>query len=68
MRALIPGQVVATVEETGRGLRIAFADGTICLHPRPEDVVGPEIALLNGFEDRRWRCRRPGEESFEDLA
>ncbi|WP_433041277.1 hypothetical protein [Dactylosporangium sp. CS-033363] len=68
LRALIPAQVTATSEQTGRGLRIDFDSGTIALHPRPDEVTGPEIALLNGFEDRRWMCWRPGEDSFEDLA
>jgi hypothetical protein len=66
--ALIPGHVVATVEETGRGLRIEFNEGTICLHPEVDEVPGPEIALLGGFTDGHWMCWRPGEESFEDLA
>jgi hypothetical protein len=68
LRAFIPGRVVATVEETGRGLRIEFDDGTICLHPEADEVPGPEIALLSGFKDGHWMCWRPGEESFEDLA
>ncbi|MFC3384403.1 hypothetical protein ACFOHP_21040 [Couchioplanes caeruleus subsp. azureus] len=68
LRALIPGQVVATAEETGRGLRIEFDQGTVCLHPSIDDVPGPEIAMLTGFKDRRWMCWRPGEESFEDLV
>ncbi|MDG4831470.1 hypothetical protein O7627_19415 [Solwaraspora sp. WMMD1047] len=68
LRAFIPSQVVATAEETGRGLRIEFDEGTICLHPDVGDVPGPEIALLTGFKDRKWMCWRPGEESFEDLV
>jgi hypothetical protein len=68
LRALIPGQVVTTVEETSRGLRIEFDEGAICLHPDSDDVLGPEIALLTGFKDGRWMCWRPGEDSFEDLV
>ncbi|WP_426503045.1 hypothetical protein ACPPVO_36235 [Dactylosporangium sp. McL0621] len=68
LRRFIPGRVVATVAETGRGLRIEFDEGAICLHPEADEVPGPEIALLSGFEDGRWMCWRPGEESFEDLA
>lgn len=68
LRALISGRVVATVEETGRGLRIEFDEGAVCLHPSIDDVPGPEIALLTGFKDGGWMCWRPGEESFEDLA
>ncbi|MTK04622.1 hypothetical protein FF096_21785 [Micromonospora sp. CP22] len=68
LRAFIPGHVVATVEETGRGLRIEFDEGAICLHPKVDEVLGPEIALLSGFRDGRCMCWRPGEESFEDLV
>lgn len=56
------------MEETGHGLRIDFDEGTICLHPGIDDLSGPEIALLTGFEDGGWMCWRPGKESFEDLA
>jgi hypothetical protein len=68
LRALIPGEVVATSEATGSGLRIEFETATIALHPRFDDLTGPEIAVLSGFQDRQWMCWRPGEESFEDLA
>lgn len=68
LRSLIPGVVRRTEEGTGIGLRIAFDAGTIAVHPAREDLTGPEIALLGGFEDRRWMCWRPGEESFQDLA
>ena len=68
LRALIPEVVTSTKEATGIGLRIQLADGAIVIHPAPEDVPGPEIALLGGFADGRWMCWRPGEESFEDLA
>jgi hypothetical protein len=68
LRACIPRHVVATEEKTGRGIRIAFDEAVIRLHPDISEVVGPEIALLNGFQDGRWMCWRPGEESFEDLV
>ena len=38
------------------------------LHPQVDDLSGPEIALLGGFEDGSWMCLQPGEESFEYLA
>ena len=66
--ALIPDEVVRTTEGTGSGLRIEFASGVVVLHPRLDDLVGPEIALLGGFADGQWMCWRPGEESFEDLS
>lgn len=65
--AFIPALVAATVEETGRGLRIEFGEGAICVHPDIDDVPGTEIALLTGLTDGRWMCWRPGEDSFEDL-
>ncbi|SNT66239.1 hypothetical protein SAMN05421812_13520 [Asanoa hainanensis] len=69
LRAFIPSNVVATVEQTGRGLRIEFDEAAIVLHPDIEDVLpGPEIALLDGFEDGHWMCWRPGEVSFEDVV
>ncbi|GII25358.1 hypothetical protein [Planosporangium mesophilum] len=68
LRALIPQLVVATVEETGRGLRVEFDRGAICLHPSVGEVEGPEIALLSGFTDGHWMCWRPGEDSFEDIG
>jgi hypothetical protein len=68
LRRLIPGVVRRTQERTGIGLRIDFDSAAIVVHPAREDLTGPEIAVLGGFEDRQWMCWRPGEESFEDLA
>lgn len=68
LRALIPGTVLHTQEATGIGLRIELDSGDLTLHPTRSELVGPEIAILNGFTDRRWMCWRPGEDSFEDLA
>jgi len=68
LQALIPQSVVATAEQTGRGLRIEFDRGAIRLHPSISEVQGPEIAMLNGFTDGQWMCWRPGEESFEDVT
>ena len=68
LRGFIPEHVVATADQTGSGLRLEFEDGSIVLHPRQEDLVGPEIALLGGCADGRWMCWRPSEVSFEDLA
>lgn len=60
--------VVSTTERTGTGLVVAFAAGAVVLHPRWDELAGPEIAMLSGFEDRAWMVWRPGEDSFEDLA
>lgn len=67
LRGLISGVVRRTREETSLGLRIEFDGGAIVVHPSRDDLVGPEIALLQGFEDGSWVCWRPGEEPFEDL-
>lgn len=66
--SLLSETVVATHETTGLGLVIEFETGTVHLHPSREDLQGPEIAMLSGFEDGRWMVWRPGEDSFEDLA
>lgn len=66
--ALIPEEVIGTTEARGSGLRIAFASGTVVLHPGLDDLVGSEIALLGGFADGQWMCWRPGEDSFDDLT
>ena len=68
LRAFIPKVVGATVEQTGIGLRLEFDGGAIALHPSIDELVGPEIALLQGFADKRWMCWRPGEESFDDVG
>ena len=68
LRALISGQVVATAERAGQGLRVEFDGAAIRLHPDIDEETGPEIALLTGFKDGRWMCWRPGEESFEDVV
>lgn len=68
LRTLIGQSVTATREQTGIGLRVEFPDAALHLHPAREELQGPEIALLDGFDDRQWMVWRPGEESFEDLA
>jgi hypothetical protein len=66
--SLLACPVLATHEETGVGLVLEFEAGTLRIHPTREELDGPEIALLAGFDDRAWMCWRPGEDSFEDLA
>lgn len=68
LRAFIPEVVTATAERTGEGLTVAFASGTLNVHPTAEQNQGFEIAMLSGFPDGEWMCWRPGEDSFEDLA
>jgi hypothetical protein len=66
--SLLACPVLATHEETGVGLVLEFEAGTVRIHPEREELDGPEIALLAGFDDGAWMCWRPGEDSFEDLA
>lgn len=68
LRALVPEAVTETVEQTGLGLVISFPSGRLVLHPSADELVGPEIAMLGGFEDGSWMVWRPGEDAFEDLA
>ncbi len=68
LRAFILEEVTGTTEQTGQGIVISFAFGRLILHPAAEELVGPEIAMLDGFDDGSWMVWRPGEDSFEDLA
>jgi hypothetical protein len=54
--------------KTGVGLVIEFDSGIVQIYPSHEQLEGPEIALLAGFEDGARMCWRHGEETFEDLA
>jgi hypothetical protein len=65
--SLIGQHVTDTREAPNSGVQINMATGTICLYPTREELVGPEIAMLGGFEDGRWMIWRPGEEAFEYL-
>ncbi|WP_040807634.1 hypothetical protein [Nocardia concava] len=65
--ALISQTVVSTEEAVGAGLVLGFAIGTLSIHPTPEELEGPEIAMLAGFPDRAWDLWRPGEDTFSDL-
>lgn len=66
--SLLDTPVIGTQEETGVGLVLQFELGTVRIHPSADQLNGPEIAVLSGFDDGAWMCWRPGEESFEDLA
>ncbi len=68
LRAFIPKVVTKTHEQTGIGLHLEFDGDAIVLHPRFQDLVGPDVALVQGFEDDAWMCWRPGEGTFEDPA
>lgn len=64
--SLIGDEVVSTSEDDGSGLSIALRLGTVLIKPTPDEVHGPEIAMLRvGDKSVIWR---PGEDSFAYLA
>lgn len=67
LRELIFQKVTATYEQTGVGIKVDFVTGSVQLHPTEDELVGPEIARLCGFEDPIFMVWRPGEDAFEDL-
>jgi hypothetical protein len=68
LRGLVNAEVIAAVATSGEGLVLSFATGQIVINPTWHELVGPEIAMLSGFEDGAWMVWRPGEDSFEQLA
>lgn len=67
LRSLIGQDVTATHEAPGNGIQIDLAAGSITLRPTEDELVGPEIARLSGFEDGGSMIWRPGEEAYEHL-
>lgn len=64
--SLIGDEVISTSEAAGSGLSIALRGGTVLINPTPDEVGGPEIAMLrDGDKSTVWR---PGEDSFANLA
>jgi hypothetical protein len=65
---LITQEVSGSEESAVAGLILSFATGSLRLKPAAEDLVGPEIAMLQMHgEDRQWEVWRPGELPFENL-
>jgi hypothetical protein len=63
--ALIGHAVVSVAERTAVGLVVDFGVGSVVIRPEPEELVGPEIAMLTGFTERvDWQVWRPGERPF----
>ncbi|GED98826.1 hypothetical protein nbrc107697_28650 [Gordonia crocea] len=67
LRALTPGVVASTSEQTGTGIRIDLDTGAVVLHPRIDEVY-VEVAEIMGFRDGARMVWRPGEDTFEDLV
>ncbi len=68
LRALVGQLVMGTTEAAGEGIVLELQGASLVLNPAPEDLTGPEIALLSGFGDARWTAWRPGAGTFEHLA
>lgn len=66
--ALMAHEVTETEESKKLGLVIRFALGEVVINPRPTDLSGPEIAMLqvhaDSFRDASWMAWRPGEGVF----
>ncbi|HSE43819.1 MAG TPA: hypothetical protein VLA89_00665 [Gemmatimonadales bacterium] len=66
--AFITHEVLSTDESPEAGLVIRFGLGEIVINPVPNDLDGPEIALLqvhpDSFRDAAWAVWRPGEGTF----
>src|SRR6266516_821711 len=54
LRAFISEDLRGTAEGTGVGVEVRFPSGSILVHPTRDELVGPEIAMLSGFEDGSW--------------
>lgn len=65
-RSLIGHLVRAVAEGPETGLALYFAPGAVAINPKPSDVEGPEIALLNANAGNAdWMVWRPGEYPFD---
>lgn len=56
------GRRVTHAGEPPAGLMIAFDGGRLVIAPNPDELSGPEIAMLQGFAD--WMVWRAGEVPF----
>ncbi|MGW4246962.1 hypothetical protein [Nocardia sp. NPDC004722] len=65
--SFISQPVASTEEAVGTGLVLRFAMGAVTIHPTPDELRGPEIAMISGFADKSWGVWRPGEDTFADL-
>jgi hypothetical protein len=65
--ALIGYTVRSVAESTDAGLVLDFGLGcSVVIKPKPAEVVGPEIAMLQDHSPRHeWMVWRPGESPFD---
>ena len=63
--SLLMREVTAASDTVDRGISLAFGDSEVRLKPSLDELVGPEIAMLQmNNEAREWEVWRPGEGSF----
>lgn len=67
LASLIPNAVVAASATSGAGIRIEWESAAVVLNPTPDDLVGPEIAMLRDPWSNWWAWR-PREDVFSHLG
>lgn len=66
--AFITHEVTGVEESEVAGLTLRFGPGSLVVNPALEELVGPEIAMVQVPGDSRWAVWRPGEPPFERLG
>ena len=61
--ALIFDGLIDTTESPEQGLVLTFTRSSLTINPEPDELTGPEIAMLH-LDDERWGIWRPGEGPF----
>lgn len=63
--ALIGRTLTSVVDVPGTGVVLRFDADALVINPEPEELQGPEIAMLHmNDDDHAWDIWRPGEGSF----
>lgn len=68
VRALIGHHVTETYEAPRQGIRIVLDGAVLAVRPEPDELRGPQIAMLSDFADGSAKTWSPGGESFEYLS
>lgn len=68
IRALIGHHVIETREIPRNGIRIVTDGAVLILRPEPDELRGPQIAVLSDFTDGDSKAWYPGSEPFEYLG
>ena len=64
--AFIGASVTGAQDDPAVGLVLAFGARSVVVNPRPEELVGPEIAMVQ-LPSGEWDVWRPGESTFSEL-